>query len=77
MATSRVSRLSALTKPSAPVSPEKADVQKAFNEAADAVLAAAKCTPDDSDELEEEKTMWMKEWVVVTVRERVHPRRSD
>ncbi|KAI6146650.1 hypothetical protein BKA82DRAFT_27179 [Pisolithus tinctorius] len=45
-----------------PVEAEKATLKARFATASAALIAKAKCLPDDKPELWEEKVMWMHQW---------------
>jgi hypothetical protein len=66
--TSHASLLSALIKRPVTADTEKAAAEAEFNAAASKLVDIAKCVPDDKEELEEEKQMWMLNWGEAMVR---------
>ncbi|KIN93551.1 hypothetical protein M404DRAFT_36005 [Pisolithus tinctorius Marx 270] len=45
-----------------PIEAEKTSLREKFIAASAALVAEAKCPPDDKEELWEEKVMWMRRW---------------
>ncbi|KAF9243090.1 hypothetical protein BU15DRAFT_59965 [Melanogaster broomeanus] len=59
---SRSSLLADLTVTPPTIDKEKEELQANFNKSALKLIDTAKCVPDNKEELEEEKQMWMKQW---------------
>ncbi|KIO00833.1 hypothetical protein M404DRAFT_29234 [Pisolithus tinctorius Marx 270] len=57
----RLSQLVCVATPN-PIEAEKASLREKFVAASAALVAEAKCLPDDKEELWEEKVMWMRRW---------------
>ncbi|KAF9240736.1 hypothetical protein BU15DRAFT_73961 [Melanogaster broomeanus] len=59
---SRSSLLADLTMTPSTIDKEKEELQADFDKSTEKLIDTAKCVPDDKEELEEEKQMWMKQW---------------
>ncbi|KIN96549.1 hypothetical protein M404DRAFT_33156 [Pisolithus tinctorius Marx 270] len=64
MSASHAPRLSQLIRAATPdpIEAEKTSLREKFIAASAALVAEAKCLPDDKEELWEEKVMWMRRW---------------
>ncbi|KIN95452.1 hypothetical protein M404DRAFT_34142 [Pisolithus tinctorius Marx 270] len=62
----RLSQLVCMPTPD-PVEAEKASLREQLAAASAGLVAEAKCAPDDREDMQEEKTMWLRHWEEKTV----------